>query len=199
MKTPRTHYLALTLLPLLLAAALPAAAQELPLGSQLPMADRSFTTLDGGQAVLQQHRGSRATVLVFWSEQCPWADRVYDRLTSAVADYRGRGVNFVFVNASEAEDAAALRRRAQTRQYPAYLLDSGGELARAVGAARAPQVFVFDATGALVYSGTVDDSPGDAGNVQQRYLRDALDAALNGQPVAVGRTKAFGCTIRTQR
>jgi hypothetical protein len=78
-------------------------------------------------------------------------------------------------------------------------MDAGSDLAEAFGASRTPQVFVFNADNALVYSGTLDDSPGDPASVQKHYLRDALDALLSGTSIAVPRTKAFGSMIKFQQ
>jgi hypothetical protein len=77
-------------------------------------------------------------------------------------------------------------------------MDAGSQFANALGASRTPHVFVFDANKALVYVGTIDDSPGDPGNVQKTYLKDALNELVAGSSIAVPKTKAFGCTIKFQ-
>jgi hypothetical protein len=59
-----------------------------------------------------------------------------------------------------------------------------------------PEVFLFDANGALVYHGTIDDNAEDAGAVKQHFLRDALESVASGQPVAVKETKVLGCGIK---
>ena len=74
-----------------------------------------------------------------------------------------------------------------------YLSDPTSAVAKAFGAERTPHAFVFDADGRLAYVGTIDDSPGDAGNVKERYLERAI-GTLGG--VATPSTKAFGCTIK---
>jgi hypothetical protein len=49
----------------------------------------------------------------------------------------------------------------------------------------------------LSYSGTIDDSPGDPGSVQDEFLRKVLTALGSGGSVDVPKTKAFGCTIKS--
>jgi mono/diheme cytochrome c family protein len=55
-------------------------------------------------------------------------------------------------------------------------------------------VFVLDATGALKYRGAIDDHETST-RVRRRYLEDALEALIGGDPVPVKNTRALGCTI----
>ena len=76
-----------------------------------------------------------------------------------------------------------------------YLHDPEQTLAHALGAERTPEVFVFDRDRRLVYHGAIDDNR-DETAVTQRYLRDALDAALAGESPAQAETPAVGCTVK---
>jgi hypothetical protein len=77
-----------------------------------------------------------------------------------------------------------------------YVVDATSEVARAFGATRTPEVFLFDAAGLLVYHGAVDDNHADAAAVKQQYLRDALEALTSGAEIVTRETKALGCTIK---
>lgn len=150
---------------------------------------------------LSEVAGSQGTVLVFWSNRCPWVDRYEGRLQELVEAYERQGVGFALVNANDPssnprESLEESRRRAQDYDIP-YLIDEEGRLAEALGASRTPQVFVFDRSNTLVYVGAIDDSPGDPRNVDETYLRDALEAMVQGQDVEVEETEAFGCILRT--
>ena len=62
-----------------------------------------------------------------------------------------------------------------------------------------PQLFVVDPDGVLRYIGAIDDKPSiDLADVPRatNYLRAALDAAMNGQPVARPKTQPYGCTVQ---
>lgn len=177
--------------------------QEIPLGTAMPMIDQAMTDAGGTTTRLQDLKGSRATVVIFWSNRSPWVEKAEERVLALVRTYRERGVAFVLVNSNDAvadpqEGREESLRRAQ-RYGVRYLMDAGSDLAEAFGASRTPQVFVFNADDALVYSGTLDDSPGDPASVQKHYLRDALDALLAGSNIAVPRTKAFGSMIKFQQ
>lgn len=177
-------------------------AQAPPLGSQMPQLDRSFASPSGSSATLSSRLGDSATVLVFWSNQCAWTDRYADRLNSVINDFSGRGVSFILVNANDPEafpaDSPEQSREAAAAFNAEYIMDDGSELARALGAERTPHFYVFDSSNSLVYMGTFDDSPSDAGGAQRRYVSEALDAVLAGGPVDVAETRAYGCSIRFQ-
>jgi hypothetical protein len=181
-------------------------AQEAPVGTSLPLLDRTVQSVDGSSSTVGALRGSRATVLVFWSNQCPWVDRYEERVLATAARYRDQGVNVILVNPNDAgafpqETAAEGLARAQSGGYAPvpYIVDAGSRLATALGASRTPHVYIFDGNNALVYVGGIDDSPGDPANVQKNYLNDALDALLAGRGVGVAQTRAFGCTIKFQQ
>jgi hypothetical protein len=181
-------------------ATVQAQEQELPLGTAMPMQGQSVQNVNGTSATLGSLAGASGTVFLFWSNQCPWVDKSKDRVTALHSEFSGQGINFVLVNSN---DAAAFPQEAasvgQEQGYPmSYVMDAGSQFANALGASRTPHVFVFDANKALVYVGTIDDSPGDPGNVQKTYLKDALNELVAGSSIAVPKTKAFGCTIKFQ-
>ena len=196
------HRIALFGLALLfLAAPAQAQSEELPLGSALPMADASVTLVDGSSRTMASLAGATGTVFIFWSNQCPWVDKYRARIDALHAAFSGNGIRFVAVNAN---DASAFPQEAPAEGVRQglpfdYFIDDGAAFALAVGASRQPHVFAFDANKALVYVGSIDDSPGDEANVQNRYLHDALTAltANAASPtIGVAKTKAFGCTIK---
>lgn len=176
--------------------------QELPLGSAMPLADRAFQNHDGSQMTLGSMAGEKGTVVIFWSNQCAWVDKYEDRVLELATSFTAQGFNFVLVNANDAnafpqEAAEATRKRATDKGYAfPYLIDNGSALAKALGASRTPHTFIFDANRTLVYVGTLDDSPGDPGNVETNYVNDALSALVGAMTVEVPKTKAFGCTIK---
>jgi len=176
--------------------------EEMPLGSEMPSA--TLQRVDGTSIQLQRVVGKTGTVLIFWSNQCPWVDRYEDRVQQLVNRFQSQGFQFILVNSNDAtafpqESLEASRQRASQSGYKAvYARDPGSTLARALGASRTPHVFVFDVDRTLVYVGTIDDSPSDPGNVTKTYLADALTALGEGQEISVPKTKAFGCTIKLQ-
>jgi hypothetical protein len=92
-------------------------------------------------------------------------------------------------------EAMAERARAHDFSVP-YLHDADQSVARAYGAQRTPEVFVYDAARRLAYHGTVDDNYEEPDDVTVSYVRDALDAVLAGQPAPLAETPVRGCTIK---
>ena len=201
----RTIYKSAVVIALLALFAMPAMAQpaELPLGSPLP--DQSLQNAAGGSSTIQALAGPKGTVIAFWSNKCPWVDKYGDRMKALIDTYGGQGVSFILVNSNDPasfpqESAAESQKWAQSQGYNVtYLIDPDGSFATAVGASRAPHIFGFDGNLNLAYVGTIDDSPGDPGNVGKTYLKDALDAIAQGSAVSVSKTKAFGCMLKTAK
>ena len=111
------------------------------------------------------------------------------------------GVAIVAFNSNDAdrypEDSfERMREHAKDAGFPFdYLHDAHQELARALGAERTPEVFVFDRERRLVYHGAIDDNR-DEDAVSATYLRDALEAILSGNAVALADTPPVGCTVK---
>jgi peroxiredoxin len=77
-----------------------------------------------------------------------------------------------------------------------YLFDESQAVARAYGAGRTPEVFVFDKQGQLHYHGAIDDNYDNPRAVKDHYLRAALDAVLRVKLLSVSETQPVGCTIK---
>jgi thiol-disulfide isomerase/thioredoxin len=186
----------------LLAVGVGHAQKPLAPGASLPSVEAPLLHVDGRTVTLKQLTGPTGTVILFWSNRCPWVDKYEERVQSLVPKFRDDGIRFVRVNANDATDwpsesRAASKTRAEKRDYVApYVRDTTASLARALGATRTPHAFVFDGDGTLVYVGAVDDSPGDPGRVSSSYLRNALQALVNDSAPPVSKTKAFGCTLK---
>lgn len=195
------------LAPLLLAFVLlpPATAQDgqpLEIGAALPHAGETMQNVTGSPTSFAQQMGDQGLAVIFWSNTCPWVAKYEDRVLALAEEYAQAGIGFVIVNANDPseypeEGADAIRQHAAEMNYPfPYLVDEGSRAALAFGASRTPQVFLFDTDDVLVYEGTVDDSPSDASQVTEEYLRDAMNQLIAGTQIAVQKTKAFGCTIK---
>jgi peroxiredoxin len=90
-----------------------------------------------------------------------------------------------------------MRERSEEKgfNFP-YLYDESQEIARAYGAERTPEIFLFDKGGTLRYHGTVDDNYDDPAAVKALYPRAALEAVLAGKEPSTAETTPVGCTIK---
>lgn len=183
-----------------LALAAPAAALEL--GATAPKADVKMKNVDGRELTVAEIAGKQGTLVIFTCNHCPWAKAWEGRLATLGNTYAKRGIGVIAINANDPKsnasdgfDGMVERAKQLGLQFP-YVVDNGSTVAKAFGAERTPQVYLFDAQGKLVYTGTVDDNAENAAAVKQHYLGDALEAVASGKPVAVAQTKALGCTIK---
>lgn len=143
----------------------------------------------------------RPLAVVFSCCHCPYVVAWEDRLNDVARDYENRA-GFVAVNSNAGylgDSLADMEERAREKGFVfPFLYDETQEVAGAYGAARTPEVFVFDAGHRLVYHGAPDSDHTDPDGAEP-YLRPALDAALAGSHPDVAETPPVGCTIKWKR
>jgi peroxiredoxin len=157
---------------------------------------------DEQQHAAADYRDRKALVVIFSCNHCPYVRAWEDRLIAIQHDYASRAVQLLVINANDAQkypddSLPKMQQRAQEKGFPfPYLFDETQEVARAYGAERTPEVFLFDGHGVLRYHGAIDDNFEQPEAVQQPYLRAALDAILAGQQPPTTATPPVGCTIK---
>src|SRR5215210_5763784 len=157
--------------------------------------------VDGQEHCLADYAGSAVLVLIQSCNHCPYVQAWEDRMIAIQRDYADRGVRLVAVNSNDStrypgDSFDEMRARAEQRGFNFdYLHDEDQSLVRALGAERTPEVYVFDRDRRLVYHGAIDDNRDDRA-VTQHYLRDALDALLEGKDPPVTETPAVGCSVK---
>lgn len=175
---------------------------RLPLGAKAP--DFTLTdTVSGRTMRLADLQSSRATVILFICNHCPYVKHVDRALVDLANDYMPRGVSFIAISANDPvqypEDAPdKMRAEAQRVGYPfPYLFDETQEVARSYGAVCTPDTFIFDGEMKLVYRGQLDDTRPNSGRpATAADVRAALDAILSGQPVNPVQKPSVGCSIK---
>ena len=183
------------------ALAAPAHAQ-LGLGDAMPMGTVKMKSVTGKDLTLAASAGKQGTLVVFTCNACPWAKKWQSRVAEIGNSALAAGLGVVAVNSNDpamnAEDGyKEMQKRAKDLgfKFP-YVVDATSDVARAFGATRTPEAFVFDAGGKLVYHGTVDDNANDAAAVKETWLKNAVSAVAEGKAVAVAETKAMGGSIK---
>ena len=185
------------------------AQESLPLGSPLPSFSETWATMkgiDGKDYTLQSVKGEKGTLVVFTCVHCPFVKAWDDRLTAISNEFRDKGFGVVWINSNDFEKQPEDRPEEMQKQVKdhglnsnvPYLVDSTSNVARAFGATKTPEVFLFDAAGKLVYKGAIDRSHRNAPekNSEDDFLRLALNAVLEGKEVQRKETPSIGCTIK---
>jgi peroxiredoxin len=157
--------------------------------------------VDGRNHSLDDYADSPALAVVWSCNHCPYVQAWEGRMIELQRELGGQGFRLVAINSNDAESHPedsfeAMQERAERQGFNFdYLHDEDQSALRAYGAERTPEVFLFDRDRRLVYHGAIDDSR-DETEVSQRYLRDAVEAALAGQEPAVSETPPVGCTVK---
>ncbi len=144
---------------------------------------------------------SPATVVVFTCNHCPYALAWHERIAQVARDYAARGVRVLAINSNDADryprdSYQAMKDRVAREDWPMpYLHDATQEVARDYDAKVTPDVFVLDGEGRLRYRGAPDSDYDDPG-AHAAWLRDALDAILDGEEPSRAETKPVGCSIK---
>jgi peroxiredoxin len=176
----------------------------LPLGTAAP--DFSLPDTEGREVSLADFRDSRALLVMFICNHCPYVKHVRTGLAALTREYGAKGVGVVGISSNDVDafpdDSPEQMRREKARAgytFP-YLFDATQETAKAYRAACTPDFFVFDAARKLVYRGQMDDSrPENGVPVTGKDLRAALDAALAGKPPLGTQKPSIGCNIKWKK
>ncbi len=174
----------------------------IPLGFKAP----EFTlpdTVDDKEKSLSELRGSKATVIMFICNHCPYVIHINDALIRLAKDYMPEGVAFIAISSNDIENypqdaPEKMKETAYRLGYPfPYLYDATQEVAKAYHAACTPDISIFDEDMRCVYRGQLDDSrPKNDIPVSGRDVRSALDALLAGKSVSPIQKVSLGCNIK---
>ena len=174
----------------------------LALGTQAPDF-KLLDTISGKFYSLKNSQGSKATVIMFICNHCPYVKHVMHELVQLANDYIAKGISFMAISANDViaypEDApekmAQLAK--QLRFSFPYLYDETQITAKAYHAACTPDFFVFDKNLLCVYRGQLDGSrPGNKIPVTGKDIRSALNNLLQNIPVNPHQIPSMGCNIK---
>lgn len=145
-----------------------------------------------------------ALVVVFTCNHCPTAKAYQDRIKAIQADYDDADVVAINSNNAAEEHAGGnefyptdsfehmnVRADREEFNFP-YLRDESQAVAEAYGAQCTPHAFVFDGERRLVYQGAIDDDR-TGEDVTERYVREAIDAAIAGEEYPLDTISPLGC------
>ncbi len=172
---------------------------SLAVGDQAPGFELRDTA--GESHALPAPGETRATVLVWTCNHCPYALAWHERIQAVARDFAERGVVFLQVNSNDAgrypvDSPDAMRARVDAGEFAGpYLHDETQAVARAYGALKTPDVFVIDADLRLAYRGAPDADYEDEA-LGAAWLRGALDAVLAGRSPDPAETDPVGCGVK---
>jgi peroxiredoxin len=161
--------------------------------------------VDSATYSVKDFEGSKALLVIFMCNHCPYVIHVADDLASLAREYEAKGVAVVGISSNDVskypqDSPEQMVHEAEARGYTfPYLYDETQEVAKAYHAACTPDFYVFDGEQNLVYRGQMDDSRPKTENpapVTGADLRAALDAVIAGRPVTENQKPSLGCNIK---
>lgn len=178
----------------------------LPLGTPAPefflpdvVSGRNFT--------LKDLSSSKATLLMFICNHCPYVVHVQEEIVRLAKDYQAKGVSVIAISSNDAvqypEDAPdKMKVFAETLGFTfPYLYDETQQVAKLYDAACTPDFYVFDNAMQLAYRGRLDGSrPKNDIPLTGNDLRAALDTILAGEKIAAeSQRPSAGCNIKWKK
>lgn len=184
--------------------------KTLEIGAKAP--DFKLMGTDGKTYSLASFSKAKVLVVVFTCNHCPTAQAYEDRIIRLTNDYKAKGVQVVaistndpsavrldelgYTDLSDTFEEMKIRYKDKKYNFP-YLYDGGTQVTSlAYGAVATPHVFIFDQERQLQYVGRFDDVEKPTETPKVNNARDAVESLLAGKPVAVPKTKSFGCSIK---
>ncbi len=163
------------------------------------LASATVHGLDGHRIKLAAPR-SGATVLIFYSTECPISNSYSPTLKGLVESFPAEKLKWVGVCVDPDLSDADVKTHARdfSLKFP-VVRDKYGVLARKVGAKVTPEAVVIDGEGVVRYRGRIDDqyAARQKRNVNPTIndLKDAIEALLAGKSIIKNYVEAVGCPL----
>lgn len=143
----------------------------------------------------------KAVAVVFMSNNCPNTLSYIEKLKQIQADFADRGFTLIGINANDATQASEdsfdrMKSFASERNlnFP-YLRDTTQDVANGFKVGATPEAFLIDNQYVLRYRGSIDNRPESPDSATNNYLRDSIEALLNGESINPNFTEAVGSPI----
>jgi hypothetical protein len=177
-------------------------ADRLEIGAKAPLTDVEVTDVSGEVLTLAEVVGENGLLVNFSCNTCPWVKAWEDRYNPIAELAKDNNIGVIALNPNAAirddgESMEDMKERAESSNYQFYYaLDEQARLAEAFGATRTPDIFLFNSDMELVYTGAIDDNAKSAEDVEQTFLKTAIENLVAGNEIDPKTTKALGCTIK---
>ncbi|MFY0654052.1 MAG: redoxin domain-containing protein [Cyclobacteriaceae bacterium] len=152
-------------------------------------------------------RKSKAIVVIFTSNYCPYAKLYEQRIKDLAEKYSSKDISFMLVNSNNSrlstdETVEKMKLKAQESSFNIpYYADKELVAKTIFKAEKTPEAFVVtEVKGALsvVYRGAIDDNPQSPDAVEKSYIDLALNNLTNGKVSPVTFFRPTGCRIKTE-
>ena len=141
-------------------------AEDLALGSGIPLGDIKMVDISGKKVSLNDVKMKNGLLVNFSCNTCPWVVAWQDRYNALAETSMKNNIGFITINPNSknrekiGEGLKDMRKFSKKYDHDDFLytVDEGSQLARAFGASKTPHIYLFDSNGKLVYKGAIDDN-----------------------------------------
>ena len=161
--------------------------------------DFTVTDVNGKAHKLSDYKG-KIVVVESYNLDCPYVANHYN--TGAMQELQGnvttKDVVWLTVNSSYDDAAKAKKEVADKKIKSTVVYDPAGKIGKAYGFKTTPHMVVIGKDGKVAYNGAIDDKAETEGDPRaaKNYVKDAVAKLQSGQPVAVAKTKPYGCGVK---
>lgn len=172
----------------------------LALGTRMP----AFRLPDvNGAIVSSDAYAGRPVLIAFICRHCPFVRHIRREFARFTSEFLALGLPTIAINSNDVEafpedglEGMKLEAGEAGYTFP-YLYDETQEVAKVFKAACTPDLFLFDASGSLVYRGQFDSSrPRSDVPVTGADIRAAARALLENRPIPSDQRPSVGCNIK---
>jgi peroxiredoxin len=172
----------------------------LQIGERAP--DFNLPATDGNNYSLSDFDEFNTLVVFFTCNHCPYVIGSDEVTRKTVDKFTPQGVKFVGINSNSKntypdDDFPHMVQRMEEHQFPwLYLYDEPQTVAKAYGALRTPQFYVFNKNRELIYTGRGVDTPRDTTKMTVNDMERALEEHLAVTSISVPLTNPIGCNVK---
>ncbi|MEL6929701.1 MAG: thioredoxin family protein [Cyanobacteria bacterium J06600_6] len=178
------------------------ASTMLALGTTAP--DFELPDVVSGETIsLATFAGSKALLVMFICQHCPYVIHVRSELAKIGQNYQDHSLGIVAISANDVanypnDSPEKLKQMAQEFNFNfPVCYDESQSVSKAYTAACTPDFFLFDSNNQLVYRGQLDDSrPGNGFPLTGQDLRQAIDYTLAETEIDFAQKPSIGCNIK---
>jgi len=167
--------------------------------------DFELENVDGNMVSLSDYKDAKGFIVIFTCNSCPYSVAYEDRILALNKKYAIQGYPVIAIMPNNTDiqprdNMTAMTQRAKSKGFTfPYLIDEGQRISPQYGASKTPEVYVLQKTSRgneVKYIGAIDDNYQDEGAVTSKYVENAVEALLSGQPIKETQTRAIGCSIK---
>lgn len=166
----------------------------------------SLRGIDGKTHKLEQIKGSKATLVIFMCNHCPYVVPKMAYFVELQNKYGKDGLQIIGINSNDQvtypqDSFEKMKEYAKEKKFNFYyLFDEDQEIARSYGAECTPDPFLFDNELKLRYHGRFDEAhgkPHSEGKTSE--MEDAIKSVLSGSEISVQTLPSCGCNIKWKK